>query len=93
MAEKRTNAPIAIAVLLLLPVLYVGSYAALVKRDLDASCRGEFAHEYRLGAKASVTFFLPIHWLDIQLRPRYWMRDDLSHYGGGATEIEEADLS
>jgi hypothetical protein len=70
-------APIIAAVLLLLPVLYVGSYLALV------TPAGTTVHPndpklyqvtyYRVGGSWASVGFWPLEQLDRRMRPRSWM--------------------
>jgi hypothetical protein len=69
MEERRSNAvPILAAiVMLLLPVLYVGSYLALVTPDH----RDPFAYPYRVQNRL-VEFYWPLEWIDRRVRPATW---------------------
>lgn len=75
---KRHAAPIIAAILLILPVLYVGSYLAHVApwNGAITTPSGEvypihfvsrFAHPYALRV-----IFRPLQLLDMQLRPKLW---------------------
>jgi hypothetical protein len=75
---KRHTGPLIAAILLLLPVLYVGSYLASVApwNGSIATTTGEvypihfvsrFAPPYALRV-----FFRPLQLLDMQLRPKFW---------------------
>ncbi len=66
--KRDSRAPLVVAiVLLLLPVLYVGSYLALVAEPI----RGEA--NYRIGdGYAVVMFFRPLENLDQWVRPQHW---------------------
>ncbi|WP_254512088.1 hypothetical protein [Anatilimnocola floriformis] len=81
---KESRAPLLVAfALLLLPVLYVGSYLALVRpagmlvvtiRVMGSSNRvatGSKTH-YLLGGHAAEIIFLPLEFVDRQLRPAEW---------------------
>jgi hypothetical protein len=72
MKDKRSiAAPIAIAVLLLLPLLYVGSYCAIVRRDafIDADHTLRY---YRFGRDRSRAVFWPLETLDRRIQPEAW---------------------
>ena len=87
MERPRHNAPIIACVLLLLPVLYVGSYLALVcpqqiivtKWHRPVS-NGPFtdddfdlyAAHYRLAHETAERVFWPLEQLDRKLRPSAW---------------------
>jgi hypothetical protein len=69
-------APIIAAVLLLLPVLYVGSYLALVVPERGGRLRGGsglfYRHPYRAGGARSSAAFWPLEQIDRRLRPGVW---------------------
>lgn len=95
MEEKRNDIAWIMAalgvMLVLLPVLYVGSYYMMLNPDEDP-----FSDEYRFATGSAKTVFAPISWLDRRMRPNYWRwsaSSDLQHYGGGATTIEEPEVS
>ncbi|WP_254508486.1 hypothetical protein [Anatilimnocola floriformis] len=75
--ESRTPLIVAI-VLLLLPVLNVGSYFALVVpqgfvRPYPAGKIGQqFSEQYRYGDMLSERFFWPLESIDRKLRPGAW---------------------
>jgi hypothetical protein len=81
MERKRDiTAPVGIAVvLLLLPVLYVGSYYALVV-PTQGSFLGSARHpvsaemfpDYRIVGRYGDSFYKPIHNMDRELRPATW---------------------
>ena len=91
------RAPLIFAiVLLLLPVLYVGSYLALVTPDLraveDTSAapknrwRIVFTH-YRFGRPWSERIYWPLEQIDRKVRPKVWelpSLDDFVPRNGGA---------
>lgn len=60
---RKHAAPIIAAILLLLPVLYVGSYLALVKPP---------SLSYRIEGAWVSSFFWPPALIDRKLRPRVW---------------------
>jgi hypothetical protein len=71
MKEKRSFAPVApvaIAIVLLLPLLYVGSYLALV-------VPGGFTNNsnYRWGGMVADYFFWPLEQIDRSVRPKAWL--------------------
>jgi hypothetical protein len=72
--------------LLLSAALYLLSYLALIQPKQDgASAIGSLgwlfykrAPSYRLGGQFSKKLFLPLQWLDEELRPSYWrMREPI----------------
>jgi hypothetical protein len=84
MNKSCSLAPILVAVLLLLPVLYLGSYIALVDPYVDsdrpiASFVGG-NYNYRYGGRMTPRFFWPIEQIDRQLRPHMWrpLRDPVT---------------
>ena len=65
---------IGLAVVAALPLLYVGSYLALVQRTApDYGGIGElrFAY-YRVGGETARRVFAPLHAIDQRLRKRHW---------------------
>jgi hypothetical protein len=84
---KKHAAPIIAAVLLRLPVLYVGSYLALVTPDnvtdykSSKGGRFNFANNYRIGSEWCDRIFWPLEQIDRKLRPKAWEldRDDILH--------------
>jgi hypothetical protein len=76
---KRHAAPIIAAILLLLPVLYVGSYLALVDPEgnpmygsfTDFSVKKYLGH-YRYGGRWSANVFWPLEQIDRKVRPGAW---------------------
>ena len=63
MKEKRTNGvPITATVLLLLPLLYVGSYLANVRPG----------QSYRIGGGLADGFYRPLEQVDRRIRPDAW---------------------
>jgi hypothetical protein len=74
---KKHAAPIIATILLLLPVLYVGSFYALVlphsKRiAMTASGECEEVACYRFGSEYSRNIFWPLEQIDRKLRPGTW---------------------
>jgi len=83
MITTRSAAPILAAVLLLLPVLYVGSYLALVTPgkvrftkavNVGASTYqgGVFYETYRYGGTWAERVFWPLEQIDRKVRPEAW---------------------
>jgi hypothetical protein len=79
---KPTLAPLITAiVLLLLPVLYVGSYLALVTPNgqrmvwFGPDVATYPKQSYRWGAQLSERIFWPLEQIDRQLRPHAWALD------------------
>jgi len=86
MKNPRSFAPIIAAVLLLLPVLYVGTYLALVSPDgygftADGSYLGNSrkchlvpysTQYYRFGGSYADAFFWPLEQIDRRLRSDAW---------------------
>lgn len=76
--QRQARAPLVIAiVLLLLPLLYVGSYLALKKPLAVAVMRngrsGTYVvAEYRMGKRIAGYAFYPLEQIDRQLRPSAW---------------------
>ena len=70
----QSRAPLIVAiVLLLLPVVYVGSYLALVKPYTGAYLDGfPLAPSYRWGGYLAARFFWPLEQIDRKLRPHTW---------------------
>ncbi|QDU31910.1 hypothetical protein ETAA8_70720 [Anatilimnocola aggregata] len=84
---RSTAAPIFAAILLLLPVLYVGSYLALVVPDgrLTMPAPGSglmgFRCHYRLDSDIVLpTLFWPIEQIDRKVRPAAWPQEDFSFH-------------
>jgi len=78
------RAPLIVAVvLLLLPVLYVGSYLALVVPEsewLFTVPEDVFSEprRYRIGSTYAELCFWPVHRIDVQLRPTTWKWEHLT---------------
>jgi hypothetical protein len=77
---RRSAAPIIAAVILLLPVLYVGSYLALVVRRPMVMVSLTFptqysADYYRVGGDYADTFFWPLEQIDRRLQPEAWNQE------------------
>jgi hypothetical protein len=68
MEEKRSNLmPLMVALLLLtLPILYLGTYLALIDPGFGK------VHPYRLGSGYSSAVFWPLEQLDRRIRPDAW---------------------
>jgi hypothetical protein len=76
---KKHAAPIIAAILLLLPVLYVGSYLALVVPTgipIQDKISAEWVATsyYRVGGTSSARFFWPLEQIDRRVRPNSWLR-------------------
>jgi hypothetical protein len=78
--EKRQTSYAALilaAILLLLPVLFVGSYLALVVPGVVrfSANRSTVIYEpYRYGGTWAVRFYWPLEQIDRKLRPEAWER-------------------
>jgi hypothetical protein len=72
--QPSSLAPLSVAVLLALPLLYVGSYFALMQRQgytrLDGRCQRGCV--YRVPGKVPKTIYAPANWTDRHVRPAYW---------------------
>jgi hypothetical protein len=72
--QPSSVAPLSVALLLALPLLYVGSYFALVQRRgfvrIDGRCQRGCV--YRVPGKVPPTIYAPANWTDRQLRPAHW---------------------
>lgn len=105
---KTSRAPLIVAiVLLLLPVLYVGSFYALVmpqgrpvlvpegspKPVVHGMIQLWQLSHYRFGHVIPSRVYWPLEQIDRKLRPRAWELMDLSHGGGGPTHQKVPDLS
>jgi hypothetical protein len=83
MDKPRSSAPIIAAVLLLLPVLYAGSYLALVtpgrQQFVDFGPPiGEVPSpaDYRVAANSCHRLFWPLEQIDRRVRPGVWEPSD-----------------
>jgi len=72
MKKHRVVAPIVAAILLLLPVLYVGSYLALVEPGPRNGWGNARYRTYRVSDEFCVRFFWPVEQIDKRVRPRAW---------------------
>jgi hypothetical protein len=71
MDKPRSFAPIVAAILLLLPVLYVGSNLALVTPEQNwRSSSGR--HTYRVSPRYCAMCYWPLERIDRKLRPETW---------------------
>jgi hypothetical protein len=71
--KSRSFAPIIAAVLLLLPMLYVGGYLALVVPEGGVLKGGESrVTHYRAGDRAASVVFWPLEQIDRKARRRDW---------------------
>lgn len=76
-----SRGPLLVAiVLLLLPVLYVGSYLALLQRKRLAD---PYYIQYRWGGKTAKGLYWPLEQIDRRLRPGHWSEDGLRPYFDG----------
>ena len=77
MQKSRSTAPIIAAVLLLVPVLYVGSYFALVVPQGIYPVGDPFAPTmyYRFGNGIAQRLYWPLERIDRRLRPKAWEID------------------
>jgi hypothetical protein len=94
MDEKRSSLPVIVALFLLLPVLYVGSYLALVKpgqygwininHGERVYVRGYryFGHPESEMTKLAPVVFWPLEQIDRRLRPDEWAKDDRFFFFG-----------
>ena len=80
---KESRAPLMIAiVLLVLPLLYVGSYLIAVRSAKEAAAvnllvlKGESPEYYRFGGEWSPRIYRPLEWIDRRLRPGLWAQLD-----------------
>jgi hypothetical protein len=74
MEDKPSSAvPIAMAVLLLLPLLYVGSYWAIVRRE-RSSIPSPRCRYYRFGGAYSETFFGTLETIDRRITSKSLVR-------------------
>jgi hypothetical protein len=76
---KRHSAPLIAAIFLLLPVLYVGSYLALVNPQgmmfVAESSAGHFSgpvYHYRIESRGPAVLFWPLERIDRKVRPGAW---------------------
>lgn len=72
MNGKRLTVLLA-AIAVCVPVLYIGTYAALVTRDeafIEPFC--PYSETYRLGGDAARLSFAPLNYVDRRIRPVYW---------------------
>jgi hypothetical protein len=77
---KKNAAPVIAAILLLMPLLYVGSYLALVRPTTVIFNGGgqkmTFVDpHYRFGGQIAESFFWPLEEIDRVLRPDAWKSD------------------
>jgi hypothetical protein len=91
--QSQSHAALIVAiVLLLLPVLYLGSYFALVvPRSVLVPITGPIGESgflvrhYRYGGDWAERAFWPLEQIDRKVRPRAWERED---YGPSPLEID-----
>jgi hypothetical protein len=71
-------APVTILGFMGLCLVYVSSYAALLRPDeglsmcSDGICRPARQPNYRAGGEVAEQAFQPIQWVDEKVRPKYW---------------------
>lgn len=84
---KKHAAPIIAAILLLLPLLYVGSYLALVSPLTMKVGAGGIIYftNYRVGDEVAAGVFWPLEQLDRKARPGYWVDLDIRSSHGAAS--------
>lgn len=81
MSDKRTNnVVLTIAVLCLVPLLYMGSYFTLLTRNGPTSLtkvgsRYYYLPNFKVGGAAAQTFYWPAYLLDRAVRPLNWRVD------------------
>ena len=73
----KSRSPLIVAIaLLFLPLLYVGSYLALVKPgsvyEWDLITGNRLSTNYRSGGKVSECIFWPLEQIDRKVRPGAW---------------------
>jgi hypothetical protein len=98
MSKPRSAAPIIAAVLLLVPVLYVGSHLALVVPQGRLVSRPTLPHEspyppyntyYRVDGDWSRGVFWPLEQIDRLMRPGAWESQfRINSTGGGLSGIQ-----
>lgn len=71
MRLSNSTVPIIVACLLLLPVMYVGSYLALAAHSPRRMGEPRIAL-YRVKSKNVHQFFWPLEQIDRRLRPGFW---------------------
>jgi hypothetical protein len=82
MRERGINSlAVVFIVVMLLPALYIGSYAALLSPKprlgmcSDGICRKQRRPAYRYGGEKAKQVFAPIYAADRQVRRAYWEED------------------
>ena len=98
MPTTRSAVPIFAAVLLLLPLLYVGSYLALVvpkgillPTRVSAGSNSWSVYSYRYGGAFSRVVFYPLEQIDRRVRGKAWESGDLRRFGSGPLYSEMSD--
>jgi uncharacterized ion transporter superfamily protein YfcC len=95
MKEKRSFAPVVVAiVLLLVPVLYVGSYLTLVVPagnwdKVPGGHGANFALQGYYRVRKIDPFFWPLEKIDRKVRPKSWQRPSGLFDSPRARQIEE----
>jgi hypothetical protein len=77
--QRKSRAPLIVAILLLLPMFYVGSYLAMVLPE-GQDGRIEYSYGrpnihidyYRFGSDRALLFFWPLERIDRKVRPEAW---------------------
>jgi hypothetical protein len=77
--KRKVAAPVFVALILLMPFIYMGGYYALIRRSHIVSLDdpfevGEYSEYYEFGNPLAKILFHPMHLLDVKLRPAYWTR-------------------
>jgi hypothetical protein len=89
-AMKKHAAPIIVAILLLLPVLYAGSYLALVVPRPSVGNSVQLGNgplwKYRFGGTYAARLFWPLERIDRTVRPEAWKPKFSSIYDAAITE-------
>jgi hypothetical protein len=75
MRHQPSALPAALAIAaILLPLLYAGSYRAMIDPALDdgTSSTIRFHPKYRCGGRAAELFFYPAQWTEERVMGRFW---------------------
>jgi hypothetical protein len=79
MEKPRSAAPFLAALLLLLPLLYVGSYLAVVSPAGTMLWWSGRVDHYEYGGRSVEQFYWPLEQIDRRIRPQAW-RDTFSDF-------------
>jgi len=90
MANSRSPAPIIAAVLLLLPVLYVGSYLALKR---PRTLVDPYWQPYRLGGAWAERVYWPLEQIDHRLHTGAWKKELLIPEGKPSPFVPASQVS